>query len=149
MTPEIFYGTYQNVEVEEGKTRLMPRDGLGACVTVFGANDRFDANTARPAVLAAVGVPLDLVNAIVERRRRMPFRAEELAGFVAGAGPAAGRLRVAGNTIFTLKATARLRLSNGQLSDMRRSTAAMVKFMPPGYDAPYHILRWYERVGVQ
>jgi general secretion pathway protein K len=149
MTPEIFYGTYQSVETAEGQTRLVPRDGLGACVSVFGARDQFDVNTARPAVLAAIGVPPDLVRAIVERRRVMPFRTEELAGLAAGIGPVAARLRVAGNTIFTVKATARLRLSNGQLSDMRRSAAAMVKFMPPGYDAPYHILRWYERVGTQ
>jgi len=27
---------------------------------------------------------------------------------------------------------------------LRRTTAAMVKFMPSGYDSPIHILRWYD-----
>ena len=54
------------------------------------------------------------------------------------------RLRVGGNSIFTLRATARLRRPDGGLSDLRRTVAAQVKFMPPGYDSPYHILRWYD-----
>jgi hypothetical protein len=43
-----------------------------------------------------------------------------------------------------MRATARLRLDNGQLSSLRRTVAAMVKYMPQGYDAPIHILRWYD-----
>ena len=39
---------------------------------------------------------------------------------------------------------ARPRLDNGQLSDLRRSVAATVKFLPTGYEAPYQILRWYD-----
>jgi hypothetical protein len=54
------------------------------------------------------------------------------------------RLRVGGNSILTFRATARPRRSDGQLSDLKRTVAAMVKRMPDGYDAPYHILRWYE-----
>jgi hypothetical protein len=60
-------------------------------------------------------------------------------------GAGGGRLRVEGNSILTLRATARLRLQNGQLSDLRRTAGALVKYMPPtGYDAPVHILRWYD-----
>jgi hypothetical protein len=55
-----------------------------------------------------------------------------------------GRLRVEGNSIVTIRATARLRLPNGQLSDLKRTVAAMVKYMPPGYDSRIHILRWYD-----
>ena len=40
--------------------------------------------------------------------------------------------------------TARLRLPNGQYSDLRRTVAAQVKFMPDGFDAPIHVLRWYD-----
>ena len=49
-----------------------------------------------------------------------------------------------GNSIFTMRATARLRLQNGQLSDLKRTVAALVKYMPVGYDAPIHILSWYD-----
>jgi hypothetical protein len=60
-----------------------------------------------------------------------------------GGGAALGRLRVGGNSIFTLRSTARLRLPNGQFSDMRRTVAATVKFMNSG-DIPLQILRWYD-----
>jgi hypothetical protein len=56
---------------------------------------------------------------------------------------------VGGNAIYTLRATARLRLPNGALSDERRSVAAMVKFLGKGFDESYHILRWYDNVWVQ
>jgi hypothetical protein len=51
---------------------------------------------------------------------------------------------VEGNSILTLRATARLILPNRQLSDLRRTVGALVKYMPTGYDAPVHILRWYD-----
>jgi general secretion pathway protein K len=100
--------------------------------------DSFDVNTAHPAVLASLGLTEGQVQAILERRRLQPFRP---GGDVGAFG---SRLRVGGNSIFTLRATARLRLQNGQLSDLRKTVAAIVKFMPPNYDAPYHILRWYD-----
>ena len=74
----------------------------------------------------------------------MPLRQEDIGRLAQIAGPAGGRLRIGGNSIYTIRATAHLRLPNGQLSDMQRTVAAMVKMMPAGYDAPYHILRWYE-----
>ncbi|MBI3470135.1 MAG: general secretion pathway protein GspK, partial [Candidatus Solibacter usitatus] len=135
MTAELFYGTYETTP--EGG--LIPRGGLRDCVSVYGSTTRFDVNTAHPAVLLALGIDPQTAAHLVERRRAAPFVAE---GEVAGIG--AGRLRVGGNSIYTLRATARVRLQNGQLSDLRRSVAALVKFMPPGYDATYHILRWYD-----
>ncbi|HVN05577.1 MAG TPA: hypothetical protein VMT86_14225 [Bryobacteraceae bacterium] len=143
ITPEIFYGTWQNAP--EGSTHyLMPRSGLRDCLSVYGATSRFDANFAAPAVLAAIGVPPEGIDAIVRQRNAQPFRtADDLAQFAQIAGPGFPRLRIGGNTIFTLRSTARVRLGNGQLSDMRRTVAALVK-MRPGTDAPYHILRWYE-----
>ena len=141
ITPDIFYGTYLPSDVPGG-ARLLARPGLVDCLSVFGSNTRIDANTASPAVLAAIGVPPDVINALVARRNIGPFTEDQLNAFLAGAG--AGRLRVEGNSILTLRATARLRLENGQLSDLRRSAAALVKYMPPGYDAPVHILRWYD-----
>ena len=83
------------------------------------------------------------------RRRLQPFRSTGELGASSSAGSAGfGRLRVGGNSIFTIRSTARLRLANGQFSDLRRSVAAMVKYMPDGYDAPLHILRWYDNAWI-
>jgi hypothetical protein len=59
-------------------------------------------------------------------------------------GNGGGRLRVGGKSIFTLRATARLRLENGQASDLRRTVAAQVKYMPDSSDVPIYTLRWYD-----
>jgi general secretion pathway protein K len=144
MTPDIYYGSYETVPQSEGPARLVPRTGLSDCVSVFGATAGFDVNSAAPPVLATLGLPPDLIAEIIQRRRVQPIGAPELGRIVQMAGPQASRLKIGGNTIFTVRATARLRLPNGQLSDLKRSVAAMVKIMPAGYDAPYHILRWYE-----
>jgi general secretion pathway protein K len=144
ITPDVFYGTYVPAEQGSGGPHLVPRQGLIDCLSVFGSKDRLDANTAAPAVLAAIGLPPDAVNAIVERRRNKPFTEQQLREFVQAMGISAARLRVEGNSIVTLRATARIRLENGQLSDLRRTAGAQVKYMPDGYDAPVHILRWYD-----
>ena len=53
-------------------------------------------------------------------------------------------MRVGGNLVFTMRGTARLRLENGQQSDLKRTVAALVEYIPAGYDAPIHILSWYD-----
>lgn len=144
MTRDLFYGTYDR-DPGSAPPRLVARGGVSDCISVYGATDRFDANTARPAVLSALGLSPEAVAALLERRRAAPFRTQDqLAAFAQLAGPAANRLRIGGNSIFTLRATARLRLPDGKLSDLRRTVAAMVKFMPPGYDVTHQILRWYD-----
>lgn len=140
MTAELFHGTY----VRDAEGRLMPRGGLRDCLSVYPSG-QVDANFAHPAVLAAVGLPPDAVAAVVAMRRLQPFQAASLQAVAASFGPAAGRLTVGAGSIYTLRATARLRLSNGQLSDLKRSVAALVKFAPMTKDAPYHILRWYDQ----
>ena len=138
MTTDLYYGTYDR----DAGGRLYRRGGLNECVSVYGAVDRFDANTAHPAVLASLGLAPQQVQSLVERRRRQPFLNDaEVGDYTQGV---TGRLRVGGNSIFTLRATARLRLQDGKLSDMRRSVGAMVKMMPAGYDSPYHVMRWYD-----
>lgn len=144
VTPEIFHGTYVPA-AESGGPRLIPRGGLKDCLSVFGARGPVDANTAHPAVLAAIGLDPYQVAAVVARRRNQPIAQKDLVGFLQSIGAPTNRLRVEGNTIVTLRATARLRLSNGQLSDLKRTVAAQVKYMPPeGYDSLIHILRWYD-----
>ena len=57
-------------------------------------------------------------------------------------GPATGRLTILGNSIYTLRATARIRLPNNRLSDVSRTVAAQVKFRMPDFPPAYQILRW-------
>jgi len=135
MTPEIYYGSYER----DMQGHLVRRGGLNECVSIYGAVDRFEVNTAHPAVLASLGLTEGQVQAILERRRTQPFGPNTDFGALGS-----GRLRVGGNTMFTLRATARIRLPNGQLSDLRRTVAATVKFMPYGSGMPYYIMRWYD-----
>ncbi len=143
VTPDLFYGTYVPSPNGEGP-RLTARGGLVDCLSVYGARDQVDANTAAPAVLAAVGLTPYAISALVERRRVAPLTAQQLFPFLQSIDAPLGRLRVEGNSIATLRATARLRLENGQLGDLKRTVAAQVKFMPIGTDPPIHILRWYD-----
>ena len=146
VTPDIFYGTYVPVQDDgnPGNMRLVQRPGLVDCLSVFGTKDRVDVNTAQPAVLAAVGVTPYAISAILQQRRAGPVLEAQLGPFLESIGAGAGRLRVGGNSIVTLRATAQLRLGNGQLSDLKRTVSAQIKFMPTGYDSPIHILRWYD-----
>ncbi len=144
VTPDLFYGAWQPVP-EGAPQHLALRTGLAECVSVYGATRQFDVNTAAPAVLAAIGVPPEGVAALVQQRRALPFRNQsDLAPFAQIAGPGFSRLTIGGLTIFTLRSTARLRLINGRLSDLRRSVGAQVKFLGASFATPYHILRWYD-----
>ena len=146
VTPELFYGTYVPAPdyAPDGSPRLLARPGLVDCLSVFGSSDTVDVNTAQPAVLAAIGLPSDAIAIVVQRRRLQPFTLADINNVLGAMGIPTARLRVEGNSIVTIRATARLRLPNGQLSDLKRTVAAMVKYMPPGYDARIHILRWYD-----
>ena len=147
VTPDIFYGTYApggpDTQLEGGRT-LVRHSGLQDCLSVYGARGQVDANTADPAVLAAVGVPAAAISMIVAHRRVKPFSQQDLTDFLGSMGIPGAPLRVEGNSIVTLRATARLRLPGGQLSDLRRTVAAQVKYMGRDADAPIHILRWYD-----
>ncbi len=143
VTPDLFYGTYVPSDAQGGP-RLTARPGLIDCLSVFGSREQVDANTASPAVLAAVGLNPYAISALVQRRKVAPLIPEQLAPFLASIGVSPQRLRLEGNTIYTFRATARLRLANGQFSDLKRTVAAQVKYMPVGVDTPVHVLRWYD-----
>ena len=146
VTPDLFYGTYIPVaDAAEGSApRLAARAGLVDCLSVYGSKDRVDANTASPAVLAAVGLPPNAIAMLMERRRVGAINQEQLIALMQLAGAPIDRLRTEGSSVVTLRATARPRLANGQISDTRRTVAAQVRFMRPGFDPPLHILRWYD-----
>jgi general secretion pathway protein K len=141
ITPDLFYGGYNR----DSEGHMVPRTGLKDCLSVFGASDRFDVNFAQPPILAAIGIPPEYIPAIVARRLLQPFKSvQELKDLAPGGGPGFGRLRVGGNSIFTFRSTARLLLQNGRLSDLRRTAAATVKFLPLDENPTLQILRWYD-----
>jgi general secretion pathway protein K len=139
MTPEIFHGTY----TRDSQDRLVPIGGARDCLSVYGSVGPVDANTAHPAVLAAVGLTPGAIAQILERRAFAPFRSmEEIRAL--GEGPGFDRLGFGGKSLYTVRASARLRLQDGRLSDLERSAAALIKLMPYGSASPYHVLRWYD-----
>jgi general secretion pathway protein K len=146
VTPEIFYGTYVPAQSApgSGEPALVRRSGLVDCLSVYGSRDRVDVNTADPAVLAAIGLSPDAIQLILRERRAAAFTEARLNGLMPSLGPGANLLRREGNAMVTIRATARVRLPNGQLSDLKRTVAVQVRYMPQGFDSPIHTLRWYD-----
>ena len=114
------------------------------CLTVYGSEPQVDANTASPPVLAAIGLSQYAIDALVQRRAQSPLTAAELGGFMSGIGAPMNRLRVEGHSIVTFRATARLRLPDGRLSDLRRTVGAQVKYAQPQSKTLVDVLRWYD-----
>ncbi len=140
MTPELFYGSF----TRDPQGRLLPLAGLRNCVSVYNGVGPVDVNSAEPAVLATVGVPPEAIGAILQRRSVAPFlNTGELQSSIP-TGPAGGRLVVGGNTVFTLRSTAQVRLPDGRFSDLRRTIAAVIKFREAGVFPPVETLRWYD-----
>jgi len=140
VTPDLFYGSF----TKDDQGRLIPRAGLRDCLSVYGSTNQLNANGVEPAVMQAIGIGPDVVRAIVNLRQATALRdIGQLAPFASG-GPGMTRLSLQPSPIVTLRATARPRLVNGQLSDLRRSVSAMVKFLGPEWNPPFHVLRWYD-----
>lgn len=141
MTPELFHGAM----VRDPQARLVPRGGLKHCVSVYGTTSQVDVNTAPPAVLAALGLSPAGVESVLAARTAQPIRAhEQLAALGLGREPGFGRLGIGGRSVFTLRATARLRLPDAELGEVRRSVAATVRLTGRGVGRPYEVLRWHE-----
>lgn len=145
VTPELFYGTYVPApDGAPGGPHLVRHSGLVDCLSVFGSRDQVDANNADPAVLYAIGMPVAGIQALVAQRSIAPLDQQRLGDMMPLLGPAGPHLRLEGNSILTIRATGMVMLPNGGYSDLKRTVAAMVKYMPKGYDSPIHILRWYD-----
>jgi general secretion pathway protein K len=140
VTSDLYYGTYVR-DTSIDPPQLVARGGLKDCVSVYGSAGQLDVNGAAPAAMAAVGVPPEVIRAAVAQR---PFRKmQDFANFLQGNNAAARGLRMGGNQMFTLRATARLRGADGAPADLRRSVAATVDFLVNN-DPPVIVLRWYD-----
>jgi general secretion pathway protein K len=140
ITPELFHGRY----VRDPQGRLVPVAGLKDCVSVYGVVNGFDVNTVEAVLMRAIGISADTVSAIVAMRQAAPIRSmDQLAPF-REREPGFSRLSLGVSPLVTLRSTARLRLPNGQFSDVQRSVAALVAFIGLQVSPPFHILRWYD-----
>lgn len=138
MTPELFYGNF----VADNQGALYASGGLRDCLSVWGSMGPFDVNTMSPALMAAIGVPPGAISAILARRSERPFKDITEAGAL---GAPTGRIGVGGNFIWTLRASARLKRSDGSPSEVVRTASATVKLVDrKRFDTPVHILRWYD-----
>ena len=140
MTPDIFYGTYTR-DTSTTPPQLVPQGGLKDCVSVFGAVNAYDINGATPALMSVAGVPPDLIAAVLANR---PFRTPAQYSAFSQGNPALSHFHFGGNTIFTIHASARLRLPDNRLNDLRRGVSAIIK-LQPAKDPSYVVLRWYDR----
>jgi general secretion pathway protein K len=140
MSPELFYGNYTT----GADGRLYARGGLRDCLSVWGSNGPFDVNTSSPALMEAMGMPAGMVASVVARRQTRPFaNVGEVTEF--GALPPRVSMNP-GTSIYTLRATARLRLSSGAYSDVVRIAAATIRLAGPRPipRPPAKVLRWYD-----
>ncbi len=140
MTPELFYG----IMAREPQGGLSARAGLKDCVSVYGSGGQVDVNAAPAPVLAAIGLDPATVSVILQQRRAQPFRSIEQLRALQLSDLALGRLTIGGGPIYTLRATARLRLANGKFSDLSRSVGATVRFGGSGVEGSYQVLRWWD-----
>lgn len=143
VTPELFYGTY--LPAAEGAAadapRLMKRPGLVDCLSVFGSLDFIDANTAPAPVLAAIGMSPDAIANVLRQR---PLTDSTMNGVRRAGVTGTDRLKLGGNYMYTLRATGRLQLPNGQLSDLRRTVGGLVSYKVRANEGLFYVLRWYD-----
>jgi general secretion pathway protein K len=138
MTPELFYGNF----VSDDQGALYASGGLRDCLSVWGSMGPFDVNSMSPALMAAVGVPPEGIATILAQRKTAPFKS---LGDVNALGIPTPRMRVGGNLIWTLRASARLKRTDGSPSETVRTASATVKLLDPrSFAIPVHVLRWYD-----
>jgi type II secretory pathway component PulK len=144
VTRDLFYGSY----IHDPQGNLVRRAGLRDCLSVYGSVSLIDVNTADPAVMQAIGVSPGAVAAILALRKTVPITSgDQISGFSDGS-QGFSRLQRTQTSVATLRATAQVRLANGQFSDLRRSVVALVRFLGPEWNPPFHIMRWYDQAWV-
>lgn len=139
MTPELFHGRYER----SAQGNLVTIGGLKDCLSVYGGVGQFDINTATPALMRGIGISPAAVAGIMARRRVQPFLSPPELATVGDGSPGFNRMSIGQSPVCTLRATARLRLPNGQLSDVQQSASALVRFLGLEYNPPFHVMRWY------
>jgi hypothetical protein len=140
VTPDLYYGRFERLP--DG--RLERRPGLRDCLSVYSANTAFDLNSVSFPVMVAIGVPAAVAESVIALRRTMPVTEQSLPLVNQRLGPFAGRFRLGGDRIVTLRATARMRHQDGRLSDLRRSAEMTVQFFSQFAPEGYRVLNFRE-----
>jgi general secretion pathway protein K len=125
VTPELYYGRF-----ERGfDGSIIPVPGLRDVLTVYPAyQEQFDINTSEAPVLAFAGVPLPVVQRIIEHRRMHPFLRAQFDAVRGMLGPGTAKVALGGiGPFFTLRATARVFGPDGRLKEARRTVSAVVR----------------------
>lgn len=135
MTPDILYGSYR--ETTDGM--LAKQNGLAESLTTRGGQT-VDVAYASPALLAAAGLSVDLIEQIVAIRRQRPLTLADpgIGSLVQGAGEIPLGLS-RGSRAYTLRATAEL---DGARA--RRTVAALVQSDTSDSVDSLRIVRWYD-----
>ncbi len=135
VTPGLYYGNSLDNS----------RPGLRDCLSIYGSQAYLDVNTAQYPTLVAAGLSNEDARALVQRRAEHPIQDfNEMQRLQLALGPSGQRLMLGGHAMFTLRATARLKLADGKLSDLRRTVAALVTFQPVNGNG-FEVLRWFDR----
>jgi hypothetical protein len=103
ISPELFHGRYDRLP----NGTLVARAGLRDCLSVYSGHTALDINSVEPEVMLAVGAPPSAVEMIVTNRRAGPITEAQFGVTSTLLGSAAGRFRVGGDRIYTLRAFAR------------------------------------------
>lgn len=140
ITPDLFYGGY--TRTPEGA--VVRRPGLRDCLSIYSSGRGLDIRTVHPALMIALGVPAPAAEAIVRLRQQQPIL--DFQAIAPLLGPASGRFRLGGDNIYTLRATARLRLPDGRLSEARRSAAMILQLRSTVAPEGFRILGWEDSV---
>ncbi len=146
VTPELLYGSF--VEQQDGSLRQLP--GLARNLTTRGGSS-VEVNYASPELLAAAGLPGDLIERIERLRGVKPLRLADFGGD-AVRDPFADyardiRLTVgSGSDAYTLRATAELADAGGSAAFVRARRTVVARVERGQADGPdaIRISRWYD-----
>ncbi len=144
ITSEIVYGRYNRL-------------ADGSLVNVGGLADFFsphrkdfdglDPLSVHPTLLAAFGMNAAAAQEMAVART-MAFDSNQAMALMMRTPSTVGLRPDLGDT-FQVRATSRIRLPNGELSQTRRSVSLLVKFVPPNprylWISPWTHLRWYDQ----
>ncbi len=146
ITTELLYGRYRRMP--DGS--LINLGGLADMLSPHVKDSSgLDPFSVHPSLLVAFGMEPEAARRFADLRRLslnpIPFLSQlNNLGSTARVG-----MRPDLGDVFQIRATARVRLPNGELSQTRRTVALMVKYSPPNprymWLSPWTHLRWYDQ----